>query len=131
MQQSAFTGALLLEEREVDAAVGAEVEEMRMAGEIVLVAVLKNKQTAILEQRRALTVLRLAEDICRQGRQFRQGIRRVGKDKVVTDRAGLQVAEHIPAYDMQIVDAERAAGGDDEVLLHMSEFDGRDLACTA
>ena len=50
MQQSAFTGALLLEEREMDAAVGAEVEEMRMTGKIVLVAVLKNKQTAGLEQ---------------------------------------------------------------------------------
>ena len=78
---------LVLEEREVYAAVCAEIKEVRVAGEIVLVAVLKNKQTTLLQQREASTVLRFAKDERWQSRELVQCVGWVSKDKIVADRA--------------------------------------------
>ena len=105
------------------ASVGTEVKEMRMAGKIVLVTMLEHKQSARLEQRRY--------NERRQGRQLLQRVRRIGKNQIVAYRARLEIAEHIAADKMQVVDAERLAGGDDEVLLGVRQFDRRDLACSA
>ena len=118
----------------MDAAVGAEVEEMRMTGEIVLVAVLEDEQSTGFEQ--------FGNDERRQSGEFLQGVGRVGEDKVVlgaTPSSSLytihivtaQELEYIAADEAEVIDAEGFAGADDEVLLHMSQFDRRDLPRTA
>lgn len=65
----------LLEEGEVDAAVGAVLDEAGMLGEVVLLAVLEDKETVGLEEV-------AAEDDVGQFGDLRQDVRRVGKDEV-------------------------------------------------
>ena len=65
----------LLEEGEVDAAIGAVLDEAGMMGEVVLLAVLKDKEAVGLEKVAA------KDDVGQLG-YLRQGVWRVGKDEV-------------------------------------------------
>lgn len=66
---------MLLEEREIDAAVAAMLHESRVGGEVVLLAVLQHKQAIILEQ------IPTQDDIGKFW-YLRQSIRRVGKNEI-------------------------------------------------
>ena len=67
--------ALLLEEGEVDAAVGSMLDEARMLGKIVGLAVLQHEEAALLEQG-------AGENNVGQYGELRQSVGRVGKDEV-------------------------------------------------
>ena len=64
------------EYREVHAAVGAVLHEMRVGGEVVLLSVLEDEDATGLQQSPL-------EDEGRYRRQFGEGVGRVGEDEVV------------------------------------------------
>ena len=83
-------GIRLAEEREVDAAVAAVLQEARMGGEVVLLAVLEHEDAALLQQ------VAIQDEVGDVG-ELGQRVGRVGKDEVELLVARLQEAEHVAA----------------------------------
>lgn len=75
LAESSLSDESLLEEGEVDAAVGAVLDEAWMLGEVVLLAVLEDKEAIGFEEW-------ARQDDVGQFGDLRQSIRRIGKDEV-------------------------------------------------
>ena len=115
--------SLLLEEGEMNAAVGACLYVTHAGCEIGIFAVLNHKPAAFFENV-------LTEYHIRQGRQLLQGVRRVSEDKVVLRTAGGKELKHIPSDDGQVTYAELLAAGNNPVLLHMRNLHRRHFPCS-
>ena len=88
---------LLAEQREVDAAIRAVLDKARNGREVVVLAVLEDKQAT--RRQHVLGKYKLGD-----GGQIGQSVWRIGKDKVELLLARLDEAEHIATYKDVVLD---------------------------
>lgn len=66
--------------------------EVRIVGEVIVLAVLEDEDAVVLQQS-------AFENEAGDGRQFLQGIGRIGEDEIILLLAGLDIAEYIAPDD--------------------------------
>lgn len=119
-----WIAASLSEQREIDTAVGPVLHEMRMVGEVVVLAVFQNEYSFRLQKV-------FFENEVGQCGQLGQRIGRVGKNEVELLPAAFQKAEHVAPQGNACLCAQLLEAVGDEAVMVAVELDADHLPTAA